>query len=209
VKRLLLLLVVVVVVTAACGRGGGTERRDETRTGSTGPVPTTSGNPTAEPADGLVRVQTAFCHDYLPLLAFTLDVGLVTGGDAIGTKNEDEVLSLVDASRTVLRQTETVMTIYANSLADLGEEDASDAAARTAALTDDIVHASDGQTLAAAIDPTTIDAVLPSDYCQAFVSEEFGRGYFDGWLLNPKASDDAEYVRGYRLGRAEGWRADA
>jgi hypothetical protein len=208
VKRLLLLLVVV-AVTAACGRGRETERRDETRTGSTGPVPTTSGNPTAEPADGLVRVQTAFCHDYLPLLAFTLDVGLVTGGDAIGTKNEDEVLSLVDASRTVLRQTETVMTIYANSLADLGEEDASDAAARTAALADDVVHASDGQTLAAAIDPTTIDAVLPSDYCQAFVSEEFGRGYFDGWLLNPKASDDAEYVRGYRLGRAEGWRADA
>ena len=207
-KRLLLLLVVV-AVTAACGRGGETERRDETRTGSTGPVPTTSGNPTAEPADGLVRVQTAFCHDYLPLLAFTLDVGLVTGGDAIGTKNEDEVLSLVDASRTVLRQTETVMTIYANSLADLGEEDASDAAARTAALTDDIVHASDGQTLAAAMDPTTLDAVLPSDYCQAFVSEEFGRGYFDGWLLEPKDSDDPEYVRGYRLGRAEGWRADA
>jgi hypothetical protein len=208
VKRLLLLLVVV-AVTAACGRGGETERGDETRTGSTGPVPTTSGNPTAEPADDLVRVQTAFCHDYLPLLAFTLDVGLVTGGDAIGTKNEDEVLSLVDASRTVLRQTETVMTIYANSLADLGEEDASDAAARTAALTDDIVHASDGQTLAAAIDPTTLDAVLPSDYCQAFVSEEFGRGYFDGWLLNPTALDDSEYVRGYRLGRAEGWRADA
>ena len=163
----------------------------------------------AEPADELVRVQTAFCHDYLPLLAFTVDVGLVTGGDAIGTKNEDEVLSLVDANRTVLGQTETLMTIYAKSLADLGEEDASDAAARTAALADDIVHASDGQTLAAAIDPTTIDAVLPSDYCQAFVSQEYGRGYFDGWLLNPKASDDAEYVRGYRLGRAEGWRAAA
>ena len=168
--------------------------------------PTTTTEP--EPSDELVRVQTAFCHDYLPLLALTLDVGLVTGGDAIGAKNEDEVLSVVEASGTILRQTETLMTIYADSLADLGEEDASDAAARTAAIADDIVHASDGRTIAAAIDPTTLDAVLPSDYCQAFISQEFGRGYFDGWLLKPKASDDPEYLRGYRLGRAEGWRAD-
>lgn len=208
-KRLLLLLLVV-AVTAACGGGGDTESRDRTGTGSTGPGPTTSrSQAAAEPADELVRVQTAFCHDYLPLLAFTLDVGLVTGGDAIGAKNEREVLSVVEANRTVLRQTETLMTIYADSLADLGEEDASDAAARTAALADDIVHASDGQTLAVAIDPTTLDAVLPSDYCQAFISEEFGRGYFDAWLLEPKASDDPEYLRGYRLGRAEGWRGDA
>jgi hypothetical protein len=115
----------------------------------------------------------------------------------------------VAANSTILRQTQTLMTIYADSFADLGEEEASDAAAQTAELADDIALAADGQALAAAIDPTTLDAVLPSDYCEAFISEQFGRGYFDGWLLNPKASENPEYVRGYRLGRAEGWRSNA
>lgn len=207
-KRVLLLLLFVVVVAAACD-GGGDTGGGGTVAGTSGPSPTATGSPRTEPAEELVRVQTAFCHNYLPLLAFTLDVGLVTGGDAIGARNEDEVLSLVAASSTVLRQTQTLMTIYADSFADLGEEDASEAASRTAALAHDIVRASDGQSLAAAIDPTTLDAVLPSDYCEAFISEPFGRGYFDGWLLNPKASEDPEYVRGYRLGRAEGWRSNA
>lgn len=133
-------------------------------------------------------------------------MGIVTGGDAIGSKNEGEVLSLVDANRGVLRQTVTLMAIYANSLADLGEEAASEAAQETAALADEIVRASDGPTLAAAIEPTSVEAVLPEDYCQRFISEEFGRGYFDGWLLEPKRTNDPEYLRGYRLGRAEGWR---
>ena len=209
VKRVLVGL--IVVVAAACSGSGGGDAGGETPTGSTGSSSTTTGSltPTAEPADELVRVQTAFCQDYLPLLAFTLDVGLVTGGDAIGAKNEDEVLALAETSSTILRQTHTQMTIYADSLADLGEQDASEAATRTAELADDIVHASDGQELAAAIDPTTLDAVLPSDYCQDFINPSFGRGYFDGWLLEPKDSDDPEYVRGYRLGRAEGWRANA
>jgi hypothetical protein len=206
VKRALLLFVVAVAV--ACD-GGGHTGGGGTVAGTSGPSPTATGSPTTEPSEELVRVQTAFCHDYLPLLAFTLDVGLVTGGDAIGARNEDEVLSLVAANGTVLRQTQTLMTIYAESFADLGEEEASEAAARTAALADDILGASDGQTLAAAIDPTTLDAALPSDYCQAFISEPFGRGYFDGWLRKPKGSKDREYVRGYRLGRAEGWRSNA
>lgn len=195
-------------MAAACD-GGGDTGGGGTVTGTSGPSPAATGRATTEPAEELVRVQTAFCHDYLPLLAFTLDVGLVTGGDAIGAKNEDDVLSLVDASSTILRQTQTLMTIYADSFADLGEEEASAAAARTADVADDIVRASDGQTLAAAIDPTTLDPVLPRAYCEPFISEQFGRGYFDGWLLNPKASEDPEYVRGYRLGRAEGWRSSA
>jgi hypothetical protein len=202
------LLLLVVAVASACDGGGGTGGGG-TVTGTSGPSPAATSSPTTEPAEELVRVQTAFCHDYLPLLAFTLDVGLVTSGDAIGAKNEDEVLSLVDASSTILRQTQTLMTIYADSFADLAEEEASEAAAMTAAVADDIVRASDGQTLAAAIDPTILDPVLPGDYCEPFISEQFGRGYFDGWLLNPKASEDPEYVRGYRLGRAEGWRSNA
>jgi hypothetical protein len=205
-KRALLLL--VVAVASACDGGGGTGGGG-TVTGTSGPSDAAAGSPTTEPGEELFRVQTAFCHDYLPLLAFTLDVGLVTGGDAIGAKNEDEVLSLVGASSTILRQMRTLMMIYVDSFADLGEEEASEAAARTAAVVDDIVRASDGQTLAAAIDPTTLDPVLPGDYCEPFISEQFGRGYFDGWLLKPKASEDPEYVRGYRLGRAEGWRSNA
>jgi hypothetical protein len=206
VKRLLLLLVVV-AVTAACGGGGGEGGRT-TSTGSTTPSPSASASPTGGSSEELARVQTAFCHDYLPLLAFTIDVGIVTGGDAIGAKNEHEVLALAEKSSTVLRQTETQMTIYADSLADLGEEDASNVATQTASLAEEIVRAPDGQTIAAAIDPASLDAVLPSEYCQPFINAEFGRGYFDGWLLEPKDSDDPEYVRGYRLGRAEGWRAD-
>jgi hypothetical protein len=206
VKRLLPLLVVV-AVTAACG-GGGYEGGRTTSNGSTTLSPSASASPTGGSSEELAGVQTAFCHDYLPLLAFTIDVGIVTGGDAIGAKNEDEVLALVEKSSTVLRQTETQMTIYADSLADLGEEDASNVATQTASLAEEIVRAPDGQTIAAAIDPASLDAVLPSEYCQPFISAEFGRGYFDGWLLEPKDSDDPEYVRGYRLGRAEGWRAD-
>jgi hypothetical protein len=206
VKRALLLF--VVAVAAACD-GGGDTGGGGTMAGTSGPSPTATRSPSTERAEEQVRVQIAFCHDYLPLLALTVDVGLVTGGDAIGSRNEDEVLSLVAANSTILRQTQTLMTIYADSFADLGEEEASDAAARTAELADDIALAADGQTLAAAIDPTTLDAVLPSDYCEAFISEQFGRGYFDGWLLNPKASENPEYVRGYRLGRAEGWRSNA
>jgi len=209
VKRIL--VGVVVLVAAACNGGGDTGGGDQTPAGSTGPSPTSAGSAstTTQQNDELVRVQTAFCQDYLPLLAFTVDVGLVTGGDAIGRRNEADVLSLVEASSTILRRTETLMRIYADSLAELGEEGASDAAGGTAALAHDIVHAADGQAVAAAIDPATINAVLPTDYCQPFVSQGFGRGYFDGWLLRPKDSNDPEYLRGYRLGRDEGWRADA
>jgi hypothetical protein len=214
VKRALALVLLSVVATA-CGGDG--DAGDGTGTGPTGPGSTTSVAPTTTTGSTttttastgeLTRVQTAFCRDYLPLLAFTVDVGIVTGGDAIGAKNEAAVLTLVDESRTVLRRTKTLMTIYADSFAELGEQQASDTAAATASLAEEIVNAPDGQTLAAAIDPATLDPVLPTDYCQQFISQGFGRGYFDGWLLQAKDSDDPEYVRGYRLGRAEGWRAD-
>jgi hypothetical protein len=211
VKRVLVPVLLAVVATA-CGGDG--DAGGATGTGSTGPGPTTSATTTASTTTPtgstgeLAHVQTAFCQDYLPLLAFTVDVGIVTGGDAIGAKNEAAVLTLVDESRTVLRRTKTLMAIYADSFAELGDQQASDAAAATASVAEEIVNAPDGQTLAAAIDPATLDPVLPTDYCQPFISQGFGRGYFDGWLLQPRDSDDPGYVRGYRLGRAEGWRAD-
>lgn len=71
----------------------------------------------------------------------------------------------------------------------------------------DIVSASDGLSLAIALDPDSLDAAAaPQSYCEEVLSEEYGRGYFDGWLDEPRAMETAEYRLGYRTGRDAGWR---
>lgn len=201
-----LLLVLLVLVSAACS--GAAE--GATGPGPSQPRPMTTPSPkeAAGPPEDLIGVQTAFCHDYLPFLAVILDVDTVTLGDAIGTGNEDEVLAMIDVNRGVLDQTRTLMKIYEDSFAALGEEAASETAAETAERVADIEHARDGQALAVALDPAALDAVLPSEYCEPVISQDFGRGYFDGWLLRPKALDNSEYLHGYKTGRDEGWRVE-
>ena len=201
-----LLLVLFVLLAAACS--GAAE-------GATGPAdaersPMTTASPTGstQTTEDLITVQTAFCHDYLPFLAVILDVDTVTLGDAIGAGNEDEVLAMIDVNRGVLGQTRSLMRIYEDSFDALGEAAAAETAAETARLVTDIEHASGGQALAVALDPATLDTVLPSEYCKPVISQDFGRGYFDGWLLRPKALDNSEYLHGYKTGRDEGWRVE-
>ena len=204
-----LVLVLLAIFAAACS-GAGAEPS------STGPpeagpttTPTTTSTGTTGARVDLISVQTAFCHDYLPLLGVVLDVDTVTYGDAIGPGNEDDVLGMIDVDRGVLGQTRTLMKIYADSFDALGEQDASGTAQETARLVGDILNASDGQALAVALGPDGLDKVLPSAYCEPVISQDFGRGYFDGWLLRPKAADTSEYLHGYKAGRDEGWRTES
>ena len=197
-------LVLLVFLTAACSGAG----PEPSRTGPSEAAPTTASKGTSETDVDLVSVQTAFCHDYLPLLGVVLDVDTVTYGDAIGPGNEAAVLAMIDVDRGVLEQTRTLMKIYADSFQELGEQDASGTAKETASLVGDILKAPDGQQLAVALGPEGLDKVLPTAYCEPVISQEFGRGYFDGWLLQPKATDTSEYLHGYRTGRDEGWRTE-
>ena len=201
-----LLLVLFLLLAAACS--GAAEGATGPTDAEPGPMTTASPTGSTGTTEELITVQTAFCHDYLPFLAVILDVDTVTLGDAIGAGNEDDVLAMIDVNRGVLGQTRTLMKIYEDSFAALGEEAASETAAETAGLVADIEHASDGQALAVALDPATLDAVLPSEYCKPVISQDFGRGYFDGWLLRPKALDNSEYLHGYKTGRDEGWRVE-
>ena len=200
----LFLVVLLALVAVACSGAGADPSR--TRPPEAGPT-TTSTARTAGGVD-LVSVRTAFCHDYLPLLGVVLDVDTVTYGDAIGPGNEDDVVAMIEVDRGVLGQTRTRMKIYADSFGALGEEDASATARETARLVGDIINASDGPAVAVALGPQGLDTVLPSAYCEPVISKDFGRGYFDGWLLRPKATDTSEYLHGYRTGRDEGWRTE-
>ena len=201
-----LLLVLFVLLTAACS--GAAEGATGPSDAEPGPMTTATPTGSTGATEEVITVQTAFCHDYLPFLAVILDVDTVTLGDAIGAGNEDDVLAMIDVNRGVLGQTRTLMKIYVDSFAALGEDAASETAAETARLVAEIEHAADGQALAVALDPAALDAVLPSEYCKPVISQDFGRGYFDGWLLRPKALDNSEYLHGYRTGRDEGWRVE-